>query len=375
MNLDPKHDWSQRISQINEAVPNNLSVLGKMIKIGKPYAILLVNQQTMNELLALGDYGNGFFLKYEQLDLLNHQSESKIKEVLTSRGERDTMAGQPGFVSWFARPMIEWLISRLGLIVPPKEPYVVLCPDAILARSRYVEDFMKRVIGTKINHRRIEDRTIECILRHELGHICCEKPDAVFEPRLSEGLANFFTFQSTDKLGKQVLHALACSSDMDFRRNYYHLMRYYGGASDVIISNYLDGMRGEAFKVFAELRRHAEAFNAIESDGGRFRTGAINGEAWIAYGAKRYSLSVASELPYLCNIKSGSVIAASIGRIVGFLNPDLKVVTNRLGFHEYPQLPANIKVVKETDLNIAHLVKEELIPGKVDEEEIIRSYF
>jgi len=361
---------------MNEAIPNRLSVLGRTFNIRKPYAIFLVERETMDELSGLPQFGIGFFLKYGELGLLNNQPESKINEVLTSRGERDTMTGQPGFASWFAHPMIEWLISRLGLIVPPKEPYVVLCPDAILARSRYVEDFMKEVVGVKINHRQAEDRTTECILRHELGHICFEKPEAEYESRLSEGLANFFAFMSADTQGREVLHALACSSDMDFRRNYYHLMRSYGPSTDIIISNYLGGNRGEAFKAFENLRHCAEGYNAIESDGGKLRVGgAVNGEVWIAYGAKRYSLSVASVLPYLCNIKSGTVIAANISRIVGFLNPNLKVVTNRLGQHEYPRLPVNIKVVAETDLNIEHLVKEEIIPGKVDEEEMARSYF
>jgi len=376
VNLDSNLDWDEEIAETSKIIPNSLSVLGQTFKIRKPYAIYLVKRETMDELCGLLFDQNGYFLKYDDLRCLSGKSETEIHQALRSLGERELLSGQPGLAGWFVPSMMEWIISRFGLIVPMGDPYVVLSPEAISSRSQYVEDFLKRVVGMKIDPAQIRDRTVKCVLWHELGHICFERLSGQYEHRLSEGLANFFAFLPMDHLGREVLHTLACSSDMDFRRNYYHLMRFYGGATDSIISSYLGGNKGEAFRVFEDLRRHAEAYNAVESNGGKLRIGGnITGEAWIAYGASRYTLATASKLPYLCNIKSGIVIAEKIGRIIGFLNEDLKVITNGIDHHEYPQLPSNVKEVSEAELDIARTVREDLIPGKISEAEILKSYF
>ena len=377
-NLDSRMNWADQISQICGAFPREIRISGSKFKMPRPKSVFLVNIETMDEILRLllENEPHGFFLEYPKLKELSGKTEEEISQILTNEGTKDQQEGQPGYFVWAHQWLIEYLGTNFEMVIEPREPLVFLSPEAIMSRFPYVEDYFTRVIGEDVDVGKLRDRIVRSVVWHELGHMCFERLGKPFEPRLSEGLANFCVFTMMDDLGKEVLHTLACSPELDFRRNYYHLLRYYGSALDQITQSYLTGHRGRAFEIFEQLRRFAEAYNAVETNGGAIRIGgSINGEVWLAYGATRKSISIATELPILCNIKSGTVLARKIEKVVGFLSEELRVVTNAIEQHEYPRLPINVKVVKESELDVERVVKEEILQKNRSEEEIVEPFF
>jgi len=300
-NLDSALDWTAPISDMHSTYTNEISVFGKKYIVIKPKNIFLVSIGTMNEIsrLILEKEPSNFFLPFQELKTLSGKTEEEIEQVLTTKGTKDMQHGQPGYTVWSHHWLIEYLKVNYNKVIESREPLIFISPEAIANRFDFVEDYFHKIIRIGVDLGQLNDRVVRTVVWHEMAHVCFERPGKLSEPRLSEGLANFCVFASMDDLGKQVLHILACSPELDYRRNYYHLMRTYGGAIDNIIACYLSGDRGRAFEVFGQLTRATEALNAIENEGGAFRFGgSISDDAWIGYGSNKKSYVFSSMNPH-----------------------------------------------------------------------------
>ena len=376
ININSNLDWKERIGKFSDLFPNELNVLGKSFSVQKPEFIFLVNIPTMDEIskLVINKNAYEYLLPLKDLNNLQNQSDENISSFLMTNGTIEETTGQPGCATWGHHWLIEYLRINFEIIIEQDAPLVFLSPEAIMNRLPYVENYLGDMIQN-YDIDQIKDRIIICVLWHELAHIAFERIGRPFELRLSEGLANYVVFVFSDDLGKNVLHTLANNPEMDYRRNYYHLLRTYASGSDQIILSYLENNRGQAFNIFKQMTRSTEALNAIEAEGGAFRMGTISGEVWVGYGANKKDIAVASKLPYLCNIKQGDVIAESIGKIIGFLNNNVRVITHDIDSHEYPILPDNIKIINRDDANLEDIVRNEIMKNKKTEEEVIEEFW
>lgn len=372
-NLTSCRQWEPIVQKIADAFATTLSVGQESFDLPRPFAVLLADIPTMDWYFGTfsDTFCNSFLVDYGVLARLSNKPEHEISTLLTEQGAKLSVTGQPGVMCWADAGLRKHLKETHGLTVDVGSKLVFVSPEAIEMRIPFVEDFFHRLIGQDRRLADLADRIVRIVVWHEMSHASLEPRDAPQEPRLAEGLANLLVYRQIDDLGKQVLHCLACMREMDFCRNYYHLLRCYESITCRVLHAYLSGQRGKAFNDFAAVRRHAEFFNAVETNGGRLRIrGEVKGESWLAYAARKKNLALARTLPVLCNIESGVVLASSIGRIVGFLPEQLTVYTNRVGMHEYPRLPTNIKLVDPTVVDIGALVAEGIWERNRSEEEL-----